>query len=88
MSLFWGDLLQRFNVVSKYLQSVNIDICTVCDQYEALIKYVVNLRSDEMFQHNEVLAMKKSSENCYETIYKRKKKGSIVLKKMCWKEAP
>ncbi|KAL4089691.1 hypothetical protein QTP88_024681 [Uroleucon formosanum] len=74
MSLFWGDLLQRFNVVSKYLQSVNIDVCTVCDQYEALIKYVVNLRSDEMFQHYEVLAMKKCSENCYETIYKRKKK--------------
>jgi len=74
MSLFWGDLLQRFNVVSKYLQSVNIDVCKVCDQYEALIKYVVNLRSDEMFQHYEVLAMKKCSENCYETIYKRKKK--------------
>ncbi|XP_022169336.1 zinc finger MYM-type protein 1-like [Myzus persicae] len=74
MSLFWGDLLQRFNVVSKHLQSVNIDVCKVCDQYEALIKYVVNLRSDEMFQHYEVLAMKKCSDNCYETIYKRKKK--------------
>jgi hypothetical protein len=26
MSLFWGNILQRFNVASKYLQSVNIDV--------------------------------------------------------------
>ena len=55
MSLFWSDLLQRFNVVIKYLQSVNIDVCTVCDQYETLIQYVINLRSDDMLHHYEKL---------------------------------
>jgi len=47
--LFWGDLLQRFNAISKLLQSVNIDICTVCEHYNSLIKYISNLRNDEMF---------------------------------------
>jgi len=46
MSLFWEDLLQRF---SKLLQSINIDICTVCEHYNSLIKYISNIRNDEMF---------------------------------------
>ncbi|XP_025407314.1 uncharacterized protein LOC112681265, partial [Sipha flava] len=75
MSLFWGDLLQRFNVASKYLQSVNIDVCTVCDQYESLIRYVINLRSDDMFTHYEKLALR-MCKNKYETIYKRIKRRS------------
>lgn len=77
MSLFWGDLLQRFNIVSKYLQSINIDICTVCDQYEALINYIINLRKDDMFQQYHEKSIKKFGVNQYETTSKRKKKKRI-----------
>lgn len=67
ISLFWGDLLQRFNLVSKYLKSFNIDVCTVNE-------HVFNLRSDDMFQQYKEQAMNNFSANQYETIYKRKKK--------------
>jgi len=74
MLLFWGDLLQRFNAISKFLQSVNIDICTVCEHYNSLIKYVSNLRNDEMFLQYQEKALTKCDVNVYETTTKRKRK--------------
>jgi len=74
MLLFWGDLLQRFNAISKLLQSVNIDICTVCEHYNSLIKYVSNLRNDEMFLQYQEKALTKCDVNVYETTSKRKRK--------------
>jgi len=63
--IFWRDLLQRFNVSSKLLQSVNIDICTVCEHYNTLIKYISNLRNNEMFLQNQKKALIKCDVNVY-----------------------
>lgn len=59
-------------MVSKYWQSVNIDIYTVRDQYEALIKYIINLQKDDMFQQYQEKAIKNCGVNQYETTIKRK----------------
>lgn len=73
MSIFWGDLLHRFNIVSNLLQSVDVDICTVCEHYNTLIKYVSNLRNNEMFLQYQKKTLTKCDVNEYETSSKRKK---------------
>lgn len=51
-------LTSIFNIVNKLPQSVNVDICTVCDHYTAFIKYVSNLHNNEMFLKYQEKALK------------------------------
>jgi hypothetical protein len=54
MTVFWSDILHKFNKTSFLLQSVVIDISTVVSLYNSLIEYVQTLRS--MFNDYEKLA--------------------------------
>jgi hypothetical protein len=58
MSIFWGDLLGRFNAVSKKLQSIDINLYLVVELYESLIQYISNLRNEKMFKMYEDQASK------------------------------
>jgi len=74
LSLFWGDILCRFNNCSKKLQSVEINLGTVIDIYQSLITYVNDLRTDEEYIHYLNIAISISSENVMNTVNKRIKK--------------
>jgi len=41
--LFWGDVLERFNLINKKLQSISIDLITVSNLYSSLINYVLQI---------------------------------------------
>ncbi|XP_050065343.1 zinc finger MYM-type protein 1-like [Aphis gossypii] len=73
----WGDVLERFNVTSKKLQEVKIDLKTVISLYNSLIKYTEELRN------NFDLYEKKGFEKCgikeYKDISSRKKKRKLVF---------
>ncbi|KAF0703605.1 zinc finger MYM-type protein 1-like, partial [Aphis craccivora] len=74
LSLFWGDILCRFNNCSKKLQSVEINLGTVIDIYQSLITYVNDLRTDEEYIRYSNIAISISSENVMNTVNKRIKK--------------
>jgi len=74
MSLFWGDILCRFNNCSKKLQSVKINLATVIDIYQSLITYVNNLRKVEEYIRYSNIEISISSENVMNTVNKRIKK--------------
>lgn len=58
LSMFWGNILERFNAVSKKLQSANIDLDVVVELYNSLIVFVSDFLSDEAYEHFESLAVK------------------------------
>lgn len=73
----WGDVLKRFNVTSKKLQEVKIDLKTVSSFYNSLIKYTEELRNHfDLYE-------KKGFEKCgiqeYKYISSRKKKRKLVF---------
>jgi len=74
LSLFWGDILCRFNNCSKKLQSVEIDLGTVIDIYQSLITYVNDLRTDEEYIRYSNIAISISFETVMNTVNKRLKK--------------
>jgi hypothetical protein len=43
--LFWGDVLERFNLINKKLQSISIDLMPVSNLYSSLINNVKQLRT-------------------------------------------
>ncbi|KAF0759466.1 zinc finger MYM-type protein 1-like [Aphis craccivora] len=57
MAVLWGFLLDRLNAVSKNLQDVNIDVCTVLELYDSLIHLVNSQR--EVFDEYEEKALSK-----------------------------
>ncbi|KAF0724553.1 zinc finger MYM-type protein 1-like [Aphis craccivora] len=59
MSIFWGDILERFNACSKKLQSIQIDLGMVIEIYQSLITYISDIRTDEMFVDYKVRAVEK-----------------------------
>lgn len=50
LSIFWDDILRRFNICSKKLQSVGIDLGVIVKFYNSLITYVSDLWSDKQFE--------------------------------------
>jgi hypothetical protein len=50
LSIFWGQILHRFNITSKKLQSVNIDLGVVCEWYKSLITYIIDLRCNKNYE--------------------------------------
>jgi len=85
VSIFWGDLLGRFNVVSKKLQSIDIDLHLVVELYESLIQYISNLRNEKMFKTYEDRVSKLhggDTEYKLDEQRKRKKKFSMMNHKM------
>lgn len=41
----WNDILERFNIISKKLQNVHIDLAIVITLYKSLINYIIDLRN-------------------------------------------
>lgn len=74
LSIFWGHILQRFNVVSKKLQSVNIDLGIVVELYNSLIVYVTDFRSDDAYEHFKSSAIEKTGIKDFKNNLKRQKK--------------
>jgi len=54
----WNDILERFNIVSKKLQNVHIDLTIVITLYKSLINYIMDLRNS--FSHYEKLGIEKT----------------------------
>lgn len=72
--LFWGDVLERFNLINKKLQSISIDLITVSNLYSSLINYVKQLRSTSMFEQYEKKALLLSNVKKYDENRKKKRK--------------
>ena len=68
MTCLWGDIPTRMNITSRNLQSVNIDIGTVCEMYESIEEYfkVLELLYD---------CYEEQSKNLRGLMYMRKRKG-------------
>lgn len=58
IALVWNNILDRFNAVSKTLQSANADLSTVVELYQSLIKFIDTMRM------NFSLYEKKATEKC------------------------
>lgn len=72
LTTLWNDILERFNCISKKLQSVQIDLTTVVSLYKSLVSYIGDLRNS--FSFYEKLGKGKSSIEEYKIERKRKKK--------------
>jgi len=75
MAIFWGFILNRLNVVSKKLQSVEIDITVVLELYDSLINLVLSQRDN--FDEFEKKAILRAQIKEYKTTISRKKKRTI-----------
>ncbi|KAE9543665.1 hypothetical protein AGLY_002061 [Aphis glycines] len=73
MAHILGDIMERFYLTSKKLQSIHIDLESVIILYRSLIQYVSSLR--EMFDLYEIKTKEKSGIKDYqeETLRKKKK---------------
>lgn len=78
LSILWGDLLSRFNVSSKKLQSTDIDLSVIVKIYDTLLVYVSSLRNDKEFDIYENGALVKSKVTEYKDSVKRKKFRKIL----------
>lgn len=76
LSILWGDLLSRFNLTSKKLQSTYVDLSTVAKLYESLIEYVNSIRDE--FEIYENGALEKAGIAEYEDQTRRKKKRKLL----------
>lgn len=74
MSILWGHLLERFNLSSKRLQSVDMDLVKVAEIYQSLIFYVIDLRTDSEYEHYKKLAIEKCGIEDFASTMKRTKK--------------
>lgn len=73
MSLFWGDILERFNICNKKLQSVDIDLSIMVEIYQSLTFYIKELRTDNTYEYYKKMAIEKSGIEDFTTTKKRKK---------------
>jgi len=83
LSIFWGQILHRFNLTSKKLQSVNIDLGVVCELYKSLITYIIELRSDKNYEYFKQCAIEKSTIKQLQYCTKRSK-----IRKQFFDEGP
>lgn len=72
LTTLWNDILEKFNCISKNLQSVHIDLTTVVTLYKSLIYYIQDLRNS--FAFYETLGKEKSGVDQYKIERKRKRK--------------
>jgi len=56
MAVFWSDVLEILNKISKKLQSVSIDLITVVQLYDSIIYYVKSARSRNRFMDYDISA--------------------------------
>ncbi|KAF0722555.1 zinc finger MYM-type protein 1-like [Aphis craccivora] len=75
MAIFWGFILNRLNLVSKKLQSVEIDITVVLKLYDSLINLILSQRDN--FDEFEKKAILRAQIKEYKTTISRKKKRTI-----------
>lgn len=73
LSILWGDLLPRFNISSKKLQSLETDLSTVSIIYSSLLEYVKSIKQEYDFDIYENGALAKSEAAVYEDEIKRTK---------------
>ena len=57
IALFWNDILNRFNVVNKTLQSASVELSNVVELYNSLITFVSKMRDSEGFDYYEKKAI-------------------------------
>ena len=74
ISLFWNDILKRFNVVNKSLQSASLELKSVVELYKSLELFIVKMRTPSAFDYYEKLAIEKSGIEQYRADGSRKKK--------------
>lgn len=79
MSIFWGDILDRFNICSKKLQSVNIDLNTVSEIYQSLVSYINDLRTDHGYEYYKKLAVEKCGIEEFSIAKKRIRKRKMFV---------
>lgn len=75
--VFWSDILERFTITSKKLQSINIDIFTVVELYESLIHYLKAIRNRKSFVQYEDLAKENSHISNYDECENRERKRKL-----------
>jgi len=78
--LFWGDVLEPFNLTNKNLQSISIGLITISNLYSSLIIYVKQLRSTSIFEQYEkkniiIIKCKEYHEN------RKKRKENLLMMK-------
>ncbi|CAI6358959.1 unnamed protein product [Macrosiphum euphorbiae] len=83
LSIFWGQILHRFNLTSKKLQAVNIDLGVVCELYKSLITYIIDLRSDKNYEYFKQCAIEKSKIKQFQSCTKR-----LKIRKQFFDEGP
>ncbi|KAK9700851.1 hypothetical protein QE152_g30984 [Popillia japonica] len=71
LSILWGDLLSRFNIVSKKVQSPETDLSSVSKLYGSPFEYIQSLTDEFDIYENDALV--KSEVDLYEDEMKRKK---------------
>ncbi|KAL4152988.1 hypothetical protein QTP88_000821 [Uroleucon formosanum] len=77
LTLMWNDVLERFNKVSKSLQSVDIGLGTVVELYHSLVMYLEGIREDGIFDLYESRGIELSGEQNYTYDLKRKPKRKV-----------
>ncbi|CAI6349549.1 unnamed protein product [Macrosiphum euphorbiae] len=83
LSIFWGQILHRFNLTSKKLQGINIDLGVVCELYKSLITYIIDLRSDKNYEYFKQCAIEKSKIKQFQSCTKR-----LKIRKQFFDEGP
>ncbi|XP_011860156.1 PREDICTED: zinc finger MYM-type protein 1-like [Vollenhovia emeryi] len=78
MAVFWHRILNRFNIVSKFLQQVEIDLNTASNMLFSLIEFVKNLRDEFSKLESESKELSQFVNQEYSNADKRRK-----TKKLC-----
>lgn len=72
MTVVWNSILERFNVVSKQLQTADMDVATVCNLYSSLVGFLEEMKMGyEVFKN---LGQKKFESLCNITTIDQDKK--------------
>ena len=77
LTIFWNDILKRFNSVSKVLQRENMNLSTATKLLKSLKAFVTEKRN--CFEDCESQAKEKSRVKNYQDSYKRTKQRSSTL---------
>ncbi|XP_025205923.1 zinc finger MYM-type protein 1-like [Melanaphis sacchari] len=75
MAVFWNEVLERFHIVNKKLQSVNIELGMVVELYGSLEQYISRIRNN--FEEYE----RKAIQICGEIQYKKDKRRTVKRKR-------
>jgi len=72
MTVFWNEVLERFHIVNKKHQSVNIELGMIVELYGSLEQYISRIRNN--FEEYEGKAI----QICGEIQYKKKTSGELL----------